>query len=225
TFSANPNVVLILKTVNLEKNKRLHQKFIEQTKDHQSIILINEDYTKKELIQLIDSCHSYVSLHRAEGFGLTLAEAMSRNKIVIGTGYSGNLEFMNNQNSFLIHYQLMTQDKDSDFIKQGYEYAEPDIENSKKVLKFVYDNYTDIEHIKLNGKQTIENSFSKKNIGDLMCCRLQKISTYIAEKDGDFLIKKNDLIIENIRHQDKIKKSEKKIIFKAKLFFLRIFSK
>lgn len=225
TFSANPNVVLILKTVNLEKNKRLHQKFIEQTKDHKSIILINEDYTKKELIQLIDSCHSYVSLHRAEGFGLTLAEAMSRNKIVIGTGYSGNLEFMNNQNSFLIHYQLMTQDKDSDFIKQGYEYAEPDIENSKKVLKFVYDNYTDIEHIGLNGKQTIENSFSKKKIGDLMCSRLQKISAFIAEKEGDFLIKKNALIIENIRHQDKIKKSEKKIIFKAKLFFLKFFSK
>ncbi|MFA9194523.1 glycosyltransferase [Flavobacterium sp. FBOR7N2.3] len=215
TFSNNPNVVLILKTVHLEKNKRLHRKLTEQTKNHNSIIIINENYTKKELIQLIDSCHSYVSLHRAEGFGLTLAEAMLRNKIVIGTGYSGNLEFMNNQNSFLVNYQLITKDKDSGFIKQGYQYAEPDIENSKKVLNFVYDNYNNLEDIKLNAKRTIQNSFSKKTIGDLMLSRLSKISSFMKEGNIN-LAKNNDLITENIRLKNNIKKYEKNIIIKLK---------
>lgn len=216
TFSNNPNIVLVLKTINLEKNKRLHKELIEKTKNHNSIVLINENYTKKELIQLIDSCHSYVSLHRAEGFGLTLAEAMLRKKIVIGTGYSGNLEFMNNQNSFLIHYQLMTKDKDSGFIKQGYEYAEPDIENSKKVLKFVYDNYENIEEIRRNAKLTIENSFSKKNIGDLMYSRLDKISSFMKERDNTILANNSNLITENIRLKNDIKKYEKNIIIKLK---------
>lgn len=216
TFSNNPNIVLVLKTVNLEKNKRLYKELLEKTKNHNSIILINENYTKKELIQLIDSCHSYVSLHRAEGFGLTLAEAMLKNKIVIGTGYSGNLEFMNNQNSFLVNYQLMTKDKDSGFIKKGYEYAEPDIENSKKVLKFVYDNYNNIEDIRIKAKLTIENSFSKKAIGNLMCSRLSKISSFMNQRDNIVLAKRNDLITENIRLKNDIKKYEKNIIIKLK---------
>ena len=216
TFPNTTSVVLILKTVNLEKNKRLYKELIEKTKNHKSIILINENYTKKELIQLIDSCDSYVSLHRAEGFGLTLAEAMLRHKIVIGTAYSGNLEFMNNQNSFLVPYQLLQKDKDSGFIKQGYEYAEPDIENAKKILKLVYDNYENLEDIKLNAQQTIENYFSKENIGNLMRSRLEKINVLFEEKNNISLQKNHNLITENIRLKNDIKKYEKNLFIKIK---------
>ena len=52
------------------------------------------------------ACDCYVSLHRAEGFGLTLAEAMAHGKPVIATGYSGNLTFMNDGNSYLVPYKL-----------------------------------------------------------------------------------------------------------------------
>ncbi|KDN56336.1 glycosyltransferase [Flavobacterium seoulense] len=213
TFSSDSNAVLILKTVNLEKNKRLYKKLIDKTKGNKSIILINENYSKQELIQLIDYSHAYISLHRAEGFGLTMAEAMLRNKIVIGTGYSGNLEFMNDKNSFLIQYELMTKHNDSGFIKKGYQYAEPDIKNSKEVLKFVYDNYDNLEQMKLTAKETIENSFSKKNIGDLMRYRLTEINNLIQERDT-LSIKNNELIIENIRLKNTIKKYEKNILIK-----------
>lgn len=216
TFNNNPDVVLVLKTVNLEINKRLHKELTEKIKNHSSIILINENYTKKELMQLIDSCHCYVSLHRAEGFGLTLAEAMLRKKIVIGTGYSGNLEFMNNRNSFLINYELMTKDKDSGFIKKGYQYAEPDIEDSKKILKYVHNNYNNIQEIQKNAKQTIETYFSKEKIGELMYSRLDKINCFIKERDTIILNNKNFLITENIRLKNNIKKYEKNIFIKLK---------
>lgn len=49
----------------------------------------------------------YVSLHRAEGLGLGLAEAMYLGRAVISTGYSGNLEFMNENNSLLVAYGLV----------------------------------------------------------------------------------------------------------------------
>lgn len=215
SFSSNPNVILVLKTFNLEKNKLLHKRLIEKTKKHNSIILINENYTKKELIQLIDSCHCYVSLHRAEGFGLTLAEAMLRKKIVIGTAYSGNLEFMNNQNSFLIPYQLKTMNNDSGFIKKDYQYAEPDIENTKKILNFVCDNYKEIEDIRRNAKQTIESFFNKKNIGVLMNSRLEKISFLIKDRnDTNLRSEYNNLLTENIRLKKNIQKFEKNILIK-----------
>ena len=48
----------------------------------------------------------YVSLHRAEGFGLTLAESMALGKPVIATGFSGNTDFMTPANSYLVDWAL-----------------------------------------------------------------------------------------------------------------------
>ena len=56
---------------------------------------------------LIALCDCYVSLHRAEGFGLGPAEAMWLGKPVIATGYSGNLDFMTPTNSLLVDYRLV----------------------------------------------------------------------------------------------------------------------
>ena len=48
---------------------------------------------------MIAGCDCYASLHRSEGFGITMAEAMLLGKPVIATGYSGNLDFMRPENS------------------------------------------------------------------------------------------------------------------------------
>ncbi|MDR1359830.1 MAG: glycosyltransferase [Deltaproteobacteria bacterium] len=50
--------------------------------------------------------HAYVSAHHAEGWGLGLSEAMAFGKPVIATGYSGNMEFMNERNSLPVPYIL-----------------------------------------------------------------------------------------------------------------------
>jgi glycosyltransferase involved in cell wall biosynthesis len=93
------------------------------------IEIINEVMSSSNLRALIAKCDVVLSPHRAEGFGLTLAEAMMFEKLVIATGWSGNLEFMNAQNSVLLPYRLIAV-KDPPGVysgEDGAQWADPDL--------------------------------------------------------------------------------------------------
>ena len=68
---------------------------IKQALDGMPHRIITETMEKTDLLRLIRSSSAYVSLHRSEGFGLFLAEAMALGKPVVATGYSGNMDYMN----------------------------------------------------------------------------------------------------------------------------------
>src|SRR5206468_306111 len=74
------------------------------------VTLIESILTYAEVLQLYASCDVFVSLHRAEGFGLGLMEAMALGKPVIATGWSGNMTFMNRVNSCLVGFRLIPVD-------------------------------------------------------------------------------------------------------------------
>lgn len=94
------------------------------------VILINRTITDNEIKNLVRCCDCFVSLHRSEGFGRGLAEAMFLGKPVIATGYSGNLDFMNRNNSFLIDYELIDLKKGDYPYWQGQKWADADTEQA-----------------------------------------------------------------------------------------------
>ena len=53
-----------------------------------------------QIHDVMAACDAYVSLHRSEGTGLTITDALALGKPVIATGWSGNMDFMNVSNSF-----------------------------------------------------------------------------------------------------------------------------
>ncbi len=69
---------------------------------HEGVIVLDGPLTRSELLGLISACDCYVSLHRTEAFGLSIAEAMWLAKPVIATAASANLEFMAPENSWLV---------------------------------------------------------------------------------------------------------------------------
>jgi len=71
------------------------------------IRIIEEPYSYEQVLSLYASCDAFISLHRAEGFGLGLFEAMALGKPVIATAWSGNMTFMNALNSCLVGYRLV----------------------------------------------------------------------------------------------------------------------
>jgi glycosyltransferase involved in cell wall biosynthesis len=77
-----------------------------------------------------------LSLHRAEGFGLPLAEAMCAGYPVVATGWSGNMQFMTAQNSFPVAYRLVAvDDAQGKYPADLGTWAEPDIEQAAKFLQ------------------------------------------------------------------------------------------
>jgi len=89
------------------------------------IRLIDVYYTAEEKDALVALCDCYVSLHRSEGLGLTMAEAMAAGKPVIATGYSGNMQFMTAANSFLVEYVLTPVAANCEPYPEGAVWADP----------------------------------------------------------------------------------------------------
>jgi glycosyltransferase involved in cell wall biosynthesis len=89
------------------------------------------------MLRLIAEADCYVSLHRAEGFGYTMAEAMYYGVPVIASGYSGNLEYMTPANSFLVPCKAtFVKNADGPF-QRGSVWGDPDIDIAAALMRQV----------------------------------------------------------------------------------------
>ena len=99
------------------------------------LMLITDNLARKEMLSLIASCDAYLSLHRGEGLGLGMLEAMSVGVPVIATNYGGNTDFCTEETAFMVPYKLVTPQTDFPLYKHVREWAEPDVEEAAKYLK------------------------------------------------------------------------------------------
>jgi glycosyltransferase involved in cell wall biosynthesis len=125
---------------------------------------------------VIGNAKIYISLHRAEGFGMGLAEAMSRGIPVMGTGYGGNLEFMDGSNSLLINYSLQKIERNSNksYFDSGGRWAVPEIDDAVDKLTYALENESKLAEIALAGQETILNNFSIPSISNKILELLNK---------------------------------------------------
>ena len=100
----------------------------------QRAVLIDRSMDEDEAHALIYNCDAFVSLHRSEGFGLGLAEAMYLGKPVVATAYSGNLEFMNDDVARLIPYSLVPVPAGSYPHWENQHWADPDIDAAVRAM-------------------------------------------------------------------------------------------
>lgn len=101
------SVGLVLKTMNTNPTNSEWQAFLKECKADKRIYVLTETMDRPDVLGLIDCCDVYVSLHRAEGFGRTIAEAIQLEKPVIVTNYSGNIDFSNCMNSSLVSVDIV----------------------------------------------------------------------------------------------------------------------
>lgn len=133
------DTALVVKVTRLDKFPE-YRKPLEQAMASVSGILMDGYLDRPELDSLFNVCDAYVSLHRSEGFGLTIAEAMCLGKPVIATAYSGNTDYMNVCNSYPVEYTLTELERDYGPYKQGEVWADPDLDHAAAQMRRVWES-------------------------------------------------------------------------------------
>jgi glycosyltransferase involved in cell wall biosynthesis len=95
---------------------------------------------RPEMNTLLSISDCFVSLHRSEGFGIPIAEAMLLEKPVIVTAYSANMDFTTPANSFLVKYKLIEIDRDYGPYRKGWIWADPDLDHAAQLMRYAYEN-------------------------------------------------------------------------------------
>jgi len=172
-FPASENVRLVIKCSNSSYDPPALNRLKEAARGL-NIDIIDRYLYRDEVNSLISLCDSYVSLHRSEGFGLTMAEAMYLGKPVIATGFSGNTDFMNMSNSYLVKYRLIAIDKDVGPYKSGCLWADPDIEHAVETMRYVFNNKSESKKIGKIASVDIQKNLNYNVIGnkikERVCC-------------------------------------------------------
>lgn len=131
---------LVVKVSNGERDPAALQRLRQLAAGVPGIHLIDSYLDRDALNSLIDSADCFVSLHRAEGFGLVIAEAMARGKVVIATAWSGNMDFMSAANSLPVDYRLQAITADIGPYRRGQRWAEPDRDDAVRQMHRVVDD-------------------------------------------------------------------------------------
>lgn len=174
-FSATDGAQLVIKTMNGDKRPEDLQKLLDAARNRSDITVINEVFTSRETSTLISLADCYVSLHRSEGLGLTLSEAMSLGTPVIATNYSGNTDFMTEENSFLIPWERVSVGEGAGGYGPTATWAEPNEEAAAKTMRFVFENQLEARIRGARAREDVLGGHSEAAAGAIMKSRLEEI--------------------------------------------------
>lgn len=155
---------------------------LEQAAREAEVILVDEVLSRARAYGFIQMCDCFVSLHRAEGFGLCLAEAMLMGKPVIATSYSGNLAFMHAGNSLLVDYTLTEIADDNPIYKQGNHWAEPSIDHAAALMRYCHDNPAQAAALGAVAQAEIKQKLSLKAAGQRMAEQLARVPAFAGRQ-------------------------------------------
>jgi glycosyltransferase involved in cell wall biosynthesis len=136
------------------------------------IHVIEGTLSRREMNGLIAATDAFVSLHRSEGFGFGLAEAMVLGKPVVGTAYSGSADFLNSETGYPVPYALVPVRAGEYPDHEGQVWAEPDIGVAAKHMAAIVERPEEASRLASAGQDFIKTHHSARAVGKLMRDRL-----------------------------------------------------
>ncbi|HEY3959509.1 MAG TPA: glycosyltransferase [Solirubrobacteraceae bacterium] len=175
-FAPGEGPQLLIKTINAPLRPLAEEEVLWAAHGREDVHVVDRSLSSEELFGLMAACDCYASLHRAEGFGLTMAEAMAIGKPVIATGYSGNVDFMNAHNSLLVDYAIGRVGPECEIYPPEGEWADPLIEHAAELMRRVHDDRDAAAALGARARADIARQLSPAATGAAMRRRLEEIS-------------------------------------------------
>ena len=175
-FQGRRDVVLVMK---LGRRLGLDEVRVARAIDRASVrfgpppvhVFFADGVSRHVIHRLLRRADAYVSLHRAEGFGLTIAEAMAAGLPTVATGYSGNLEYTDESSGFLVRARMVPAVEDlarQSFFEPGMEWAEPSHDDAVDRLRACVDDDSLRGRVARAGEARVREELSLRAVGERM---------------------------------------------------------
>jgi glycosyltransferase involved in cell wall biosynthesis len=146
--------------------------------------IITGTLPRPDLLALFQVCDSYVSLHRSEGFGYTLAEAMLLGKPVIATDYSATAEFLDSSVGLPVRYTKVRLEQDYGPYFAGASWAEPDITHAAEQMRWVHEHPAEAKAMGAKAKEFAFDRFSVDRFRQVLQERLAEVRQALNQRTG-----------------------------------------
>jgi glycosyltransferase involved in cell wall biosynthesis len=123
------------------------------------IVVVNDNLDRNDFMNLINASDCYISLHRSEGLGLGMLEAMSMGKPVIATNFGGNTDFMRQDNSLLVDYSLVAVKENAKPYQPGWLWAEADVQQAADYMLRLVEDRAFANELGKRARESVQNQY------------------------------------------------------------------
>jgi glycosyltransferase involved in cell wall biosynthesis len=189
-FRSRDNVALILKTgaVGGQGAARIRQAIIAELRSAglgawlpSNIIIYSGNLAAAEMPALYRAAQAFVLPSRGEGWGRPLMEAMLMQLPAIGTRWSGPLEFMNDENSYLADCSVVEVPRAGwreAPVFQGHRWAEPSVRHLRQLMRRAFSEREEAARKARAAREHIIQNFSRERVAELVRKRLREVGGY-----------------------------------------------
>ncbi|MGB7051148.1 MAG: methyltransferase domain-containing protein [Acidimicrobiales bacterium] len=174
-FAPDDGPVLVLKIISGDQRVDDLERIRWACKDRPDIVIVDDYLHRDEYGALIALADCYVSLHRSEGLGLTMGEAMALGKPVIATGYSGNLDFMNSETAYLVPWNPISVPPGCDPYPTSATWADPDLDVAAGLMQHVASRPDEAADVGRRAQQVLERDYGMDRATEFVRRRFEAI--------------------------------------------------
>jgi glycosyltransferase involved in cell wall biosynthesis len=172
-FGPDDGARLILKGINGDVFPDKREELFDAAADRPDIEVWNRYLSSRDRLALVQSVDCYASLHRSEGLGLTMAEAMALGTPVVATAYSGNLDFMDEDSALLVPAEEILIGPGHLYPADGH-WADPDLDVAAAHLRALKDDPELARRLVAAGKEAVGRD-DVERVGDVAARRLREL--------------------------------------------------
>lgn len=167
---------LIIKTLNGHAHEGALQKLEQSLGDDHRFVLVDGPFSRAEVCGLIAAADCFVSLHRSEGFGRAIAEAMLLGTAVIATDWSGSTSFLDARTGYTVDYTLRNVNAGEYVFHEGSQWAEPSPEGAVTQLRKARDRVAKDGAMRERARSAVLKRYDLAPVAAALAERIEAIS-------------------------------------------------